>query len=396
MSARPSTPEQLQEALDLVTQHGSYHEASVASGIPETTLKRRYNKALDKGYTPNRNIEPAAERELKFLTGKVRTLTLKLQEAERQEAISEDIKQKIFKIAQMEPEPPSWTLRPRKTTSSPGIPTLLCSDWHWGEVINPAEIGGVPNKYNLAIANQRAHRLIDNAIDLLKNHMVNPHYEGIHLMLGGDMFSGTIHDLSETNEVPMMKAFSDLYGVLRECIDTLLKHFPKVHIAGVVGNHGRTSMKPKTKSRALTNFDWLMYTMLQAHYHPQHGKIDKRVTFKIPEATDVLIHIYNHRYLFTHGDQFRGGDGIIGPIGPIIRGDVKKRARNMQVGQDYDTLVIGHWHRYISTRQVIVNGSLCGYNEYAYISNFPYEPPIQALWITHPDKGITFQMPIYV
>jgi len=396
MGAKPSTPEELQEALDLVTKHGSSHNAANACGLAETTLRRRYRKAVADGYEPDSKIEPASQREIKYLAGRVKTLTLKLQEAERQEAISEDIRQKIFKIAQMDPEPPSWILKSGKPSSSPGIPTLLCSDWHWGEFINPAEIGGVPNKYNLKIANQRAHRLIDSTVDLLKNHMVNPHYEGIHLMLGGDLFSGTIHDLSETNEVPMMKAFSDLYGVLRECVDTLLKHFPKVHISGVVGNHGRTSYKPKTKQRALTNFDWLMYTMLQAHYHPQQGKQDKRVTFKIPEAADVLIPIYNHRYLFTHGDQFRGGDGIIGPIGPIMRGDTKKRARNMQIGQDYDTLVIGHWHRYISTRQVIVNGSLCGYNEYAYLSNFPYEPPIQALWITHPIRGITFQMPVYV
>jgi len=396
MGAKPSTPEELQEALDLVTKHGSSHNAARASGTPETTIRRRYRKAVHEGYEPDSKIEPADQREIKYLASRVKTLTLKLQEAERQEAISEDIRQKIFKIAQMDPEPPSWILKSGKPSASPGIPTLLCSDWHWGEFINPAEIGGVPNKYNLKIANQRAHRLVESTIDLLKNHMVNPHYEGIHLMLGGDLFSGTIHDLSETNEVPMMKAFSDLYGVLRECIDTLLKHFPKVHISGVVGNHGRTSYKPKTKQRALTNFDWLMYTMLQAHYHPQQGKQDKRVTFKIPEAADVLIPIYNHRYLFTHGDQFRGGDGIIGPIGPIMRGDTKKRARNMQIGQDYDTLVIGHWHRYISTRQVIVNGSLCGYNEYAYLSNFPYEPPIQALWITHPVRGITFQMPVYV
>jgi len=396
MGAKPSTPEELQEALDLVWEHGSSHNASHHCKISETTIRRRYHKAISEGYKANSNIEPADQREIKFLAGRVKTLTLKLQEAERQEAISEDIRQKIFKIAQMDPEPPSWILKSGKPSASPGIPTLLCSDWHWGEFINPAEIGGVPNKYNLKIANQRAHRLVDSTVDLLKNHMVNPHYEGIHLMLGGDLFSGTIHDLSETNEVPMMKAFSDLYGVLRECIDTLLKHFLKVHISGVVGNHGRTSYKPKTKQRALTNFDWLMYTMLQAHYHPQQGKQDKRVTFKIPEAADVLIPIYNHRYLFTHGDQFRGGDGIIGPIGPIMRGDTKKRARNMQIGQDYDTLVIGHWHRYISTRQVIVNGSLCGYNEYAYLSNFPYEPPIQALWITHPVRGITFQMPVYV
>jgi hypothetical protein len=314
-------------------------------------------------------------------------------EAEKQEAFTYDIRTKILGLTSTPPSPPKWLTTPPSSSrkSAPGIPTLLCSDWHWAEVIRSAEIGGVPNEYNLRIANNRARSLITKTIDLLTNHMVNPDYPGIHLFLGGDMFSGNLHDLSETNEVPMMKAVMDLYGVLIWCIDALATHFPAVHVAGVVGNHGRTSFKPKTKDRTATNFDWLLYCMLEKHY-----ELNKSITFNIPEATDVVIPIYNHRYLFTHGDQFRGGDGIIGPLGPIIRGDTKKRTRNMQIGQDYDTLVCGHWHRYISTRQVIVNGSLCGYNEYAYIGNFPYEPPIQALWITHPDHGITFQMPVYV
>ena len=394
MPTRTPSDKVLQEALNLTAEYGSSHKASMASGIPDGTLRYRSKLAYIKGLAPT--VEQSEKRELIHLRLQNKQLKAKLQEGERQEAISEDIRQKIFKIAQMDPDPPSWTIKASKSTSSPGIPTLLCSDWHWAEIINPAEIGGVPNQYNLKIAHQRANRLINNTIDLLKNHMVNPKYDGIHLMLGGDLFSGTIHDLSETNEVPMMKAFTDLHGTLIWVINSLLNHFPKVHVSGVVGNHGRTSMKPKTKERTTTNFDWLMYNMLQAYYHPAEKTPDKRVTFIIPEAADVLIPIYNHRYLFTHGDQFRGGDGIIGPLGPITRGDIKKRARNMQVGQDYDTLVLGHWHRYISTRQIIVNGSLCGYNEYAFLGNFPYEPPIQALWLTHPDRGITFQIPIYV
>ncbi len=396
MAAPPITKEKLQEAVDLIYEYGSGHSAQDATGIPDATLRHRYRIAIQQGVTPSKSVKGSKDKQLLQLNSQVKSLTRKLQEAERQEAVSEDIRQKIFKIAQMDPDPPAWTLKTTKTTASPGIPTLLCSDWHWAEVINPAEIGGVENEYNLRISHARARKLINSTVDLLKNHMVNPNYEGIHIMLGGDLFSGTIHDLSETNEVPMMKAFVDLYGVLIWSLNTLLEHFPKVHVSGVVGNHGRTSYKPKTKQRAVTNFDWLLYNMLEKYYHPNEGSVDKRITFTIPESADVLVKIYNQRYLFTHGDQFRGGDGIIGPLGPIMRGDTKKRARNMQIGQDYDTLVIGHWHRYISTRQIIVNGSLCGYNEFAFLNNFPFEVPIQALWITHPSHGITFQIPVYV
>jgi len=42
-----------------------------------------------------------------------------------------------------------------------------------------------------------------------------------------------------------------------------------------------------------------------------------------------------------------------------------------------------------------VNGSLKGYDEYAYVSNFSYEPPQQALAIVVPEKGITIQAPVF-
>jgi len=45
---------------------------------------------------------------------------------------------------------------------------------------------------------------------------------------------------------------------------------------------------------------------------------------------------------------------------------------------------------------LIVNGSLKGYDEYAFQGNFSYEVPAQALWITHFERGITHQMPIYL
>ena len=87
---------------------------------------------------------------------------------------------------------------------------------------------------------------------------------------------------------------------------------------------------------------------------------------------------------------------MIGALGPIIRGDHKKRSRNTQIDLEYDTLLLGHWHSYIHLTRLIVNGTLKGYDEYAYANNFPFEQPQQALWITHPRHGITFRMPVYV
>ena len=57
-------------------------------------------------------------------------------------------------------------------------------------------------------------------------------------------------------------------------------------------------------------------------------------------------------------------------------------------------MIVGHWHQYIHTRTLIVNGSLKGYDEYAYTNNFSFEEPQQAMWINHPRHGITFRMPV--
>ena len=62
---------------------------------------------------------------------------------------------------------------------------------------------------------------------------------------------------------------------------------------------------------------------------------------------------------------------MIGALGPIIRGDHRKRSRNAQIDMEYDTMLCGHWHQLIQIERLIVNGSLKGYDEYAYSNNSP-------------------------
>jgi len=299
------------------------------------------------------------------------------------------VREAIFGLSAAKPDVPIWTIDPPKAKNSPGVPTLFASDWHWGEVIDPEQINGV-NKYNLRIAHARAKRLIEGAIDLLKNHMVNPSYPGIIFPLGGDMVSGDIHDeLRESNELATIPTVLDLLEVLCASVNSLANAFGHVHIPCVTGNHGRNTLKIRAKGRVHTSYDWLLYCLLEREF-----KADKRVSFQVSSGPDVSWSVFGHKFLMTHGDQFRGGDGLIGCLGPIIRGDHKKRGRNGQIGLEYDTMILGHWHQYISMGRVIVNGSLKGYDEYANAGNFGFEPPKQALWMNHPKHGITFAMPV--
>jgi len=374
----------LKKAVD---RHGSIRGAARAMGIAESTLRSRLRAAEAANDEPEKPAFTRADE----LESELRTLRTQLATVKREALDDEFVKRRILKMSEEHIEPPKWLIQAKPTKTSPGVPTLFASDWHWAEVVDPTQIGGV-NEYDLAIAHKRARRMIEVSIDLLNNHMVNPKYPGIVFALGGDMVSGDIHEeLQATNECEIMAAVTDLYGVLVWCINTLADRFGRVFVPCVSGNHGRNTHKIRAKGRNYTSFDWLLYCFLAKHFEG-----DSRVNFLIPNGPDALYKVYGTRYLLTHGDQFRGGDGMIGALGPIIRGDHKKRSRQTQIGASYDVMLLGHWHQLIQLQRLIVNGSLKGYDEYANANNFGYEPPRQALWITHPVQGITFSMPVNV
>ena len=379
-----------QEALNAVALHGT-NGAAVALGVPRTTIQSRVHAAKRLKLTPGTGIVDPDN--IQSLRDRVKRLEAELRGHERQDDEVRIIKGVIGALAHKveEYDPPEWTIRPKDKRGFPGTPTLFLSDLHWGEKVAASQIGGV-NSYSVRIAHSRMATLIDSAMHLLQIISPKMDYPGIVLPLGGDMVSGNIHEeLTATNELNSMPTILDLYGVLVGVIRRLADVFGAVFIPCVTGNHGRDTRKMWAKDRHHTSFDWLLYQFLAKHFEN-----DKRVTFHIPDGPSAYYKVFGHRYWLTHGDAFRGGDGIIGALGPIIRGDHRTRSRNSQINMEYDTLICGHWHSYTHLGRLIVNGTLKGYDEYAYANGFPFEQPQQALWLTHPKHGITYRMPVYV
>ena len=379
----------IQETVDAVATYGSQVQAAKKMGISRSTLRHRLYEAKTKGIVSKKtdiNSNSSLKNQIQRLETELRSSARESADAEVIKKIIGTMKSKVENFT-----PPKWLLNPIKKESSPGTPTLFLSDLHWGETVYPSQINGV-NKYNVQISHDRMHRCIDTAIHLLKIVSPSMDYPGIIVPLGGDMISGNIHDeLTATNELNSMPAVLDLYGVLVGVIERLVEQFGSVMLPCVTGNHGRDTRKIWNKDRHHTSFDWLLYRFLAKHFEN-----NRRVTFYIPDGSDAYYQVYGTRYLLTHGDQFRGGDSMIGALGPLTRGDHKKRSRNSQVDMEYDVMLCGHWHQYLHLSYLIVNGSLKGYDEYAYNSNFRFEQPQQALWLTNPKHGITFRMPVFV
>lgn len=292
---------------------------------------------------------------------------------------------------------PKWALRePTGDKYIHGIPTLFVSDIHYGETVFKAEVGGA-NEFDVKIANKRIETTFTHALYLVDSVLSPSDYEGLFLVLGGDMVSGNIHEeIRETNGVAIFDAVLQCADQLEAGIKFLLQRFPKIVVPCVVGNHGRLDKKPRMKRGPADNYEYILYHILAGKFRG-----DERVTFIIPESYTCRFKIYNTRFLLTHGDQFKGGSGIAGPATPWALGDHKLRKQMAAIEaytgipSEYDVLLFGHFHQLKFLGNMICNGSLKGFDEYAKKNNFPFEPPMQALWMTHPRYGVTLPMAVF-
>ncbi len=302
------------------------------------------------------------------------------------------VRENIYKIAAYDPEPPEWMVREGRAGAR-GVPATIWSDWHYSEVVRMPGI----NTYDKHVARRRIKLLAETTVDLAFNHMGRAKitYPGCIVALGGDMLGGDIHEeLIKTNDRTTQQSIEDLIDLISGGLETMATSFGKLFVPCVVGNHGRSTKKMQMKERVFTSHEWNVYCGVARHF-----RRSKHVQFSIPETADCAFNIFGHRYLLTHGDSLgtKGGDGIIGALGPIMRGTLKTHRSEAQIGRDFDTLLIGHWHQYITLPGLIVNNSLKGYDEFAHlVLRAPYSRPSQALWFTHPEHGLTAHWQVYL
>lgn len=347
---------------------------------------------------PSEEIKTRDHRlEVRSLRDKISRLESQLAEADRGAISAEEVRTQIFKLAEYSPDPPAWMIPKHASSSVTGVPQTIWSDWHLGEVVTPAEVNGV-NEYNLAIAEARIRKLVDSTLNLCLNHMTNPQYPGIVVGLLGDIISGALHpELAETDEIDIFPSILWAVDRLIWALDRLLERFSYVYCHCSPGNHGRVlDRKPRASGYTERNADWLIYNMLERHYR-DIGQ--KRIQFDVPLTGESLFRIYNHRYMAVHGDDLgvKGGDGIIGSLGPIARGEIKMRHSSAQIGRDYSTLLLGHWHQEFWLPRAHINNTLKGIDPYARrVLRAPATPPSQSLWFNHPKYGITARWSVRV
>jgi hypothetical protein len=157
----------------------------------------------------------------------------------------------------------------------------------------------------------------------------------------------------------------------------------------VGGNHDRLTHKLQIKNQKEYSMAWLLYKTLELHYQT---KKEKRVRFVIPDGTILSpFPVYDWKFRFAHGYQVKYQDGVGGLTIPM-----NKKIAKWDKAEKVDYTCIGHHHTYYVLPGGVVNGSLKGYDEYAYDNALGYEPPRQAAFLVDKERGMILNTPIWV
>jgi hypothetical protein len=274
---------------------------------------------------------------------------------------------------------------PKKAKSSELFLWAAASDWHVGEVVDPAMVNGI-NEYNPDIAKERAERYFERVASQVKLLAGKYKVETLGLWLGGDMLSGTIHDdIAESNDLGALGEAEMLLPMWDSGIRYLLEYVPRIHIVASDGNHGRITEQQRVSTRGKYSLELFMYKQMRE----RAKDLADRVTWQIDLGILHYVDVFGYMHRFSHGDSLRFGGGVGGLIIPL-----RKRIAKWDEHQPSAYTVIGHFHQLGFPRTAMTNGSLIGFNAFAQKIGAAPELPAQLFWAIHPQIGRCYMSPI--
>lgn len=298
----------------------------------------------------------------------------------------------IIKAALASPLPrPRIAPRERKSGIREGTPLVLASDWHVEEEVRPERVAH-RNKYNVEIATQRMQRFFEAVRWGVRQQRDTFKIRDLVLWLGGDFITNFLHDGdAENNQLAPLAALLFWQTEMIKGLQFLLED-PEIEQYVIPlndGNHGResNSRRINVAKRVEHSLEVFAYAQLKLRFANE-----PRLKFIMPTSEFTFIDdVYGKTIRFLHGDVFNYNGGVGGLTIPLLRAkprwDSVKRA---------DLTCMGHWHQRICLPDLMVNGSLIGYNAFAMSKGFSFEAPSQSMRMLDSRRWTGADIPLYV
>jgi hypothetical protein len=280
----------------------------------------------------------------------------------------------------------SFKSSPGKKSEATAI--ALLSDIHAEERVDKQTVNGL-NEFNPDICKKRVINYFVNLRKLIDKERQDVEISKLVLALLGDNIHGFIHtEYMQTNYLTPQEASLFVYEILQNGINYLLEDekLKEIIVVCKVGNHSRTTLKPYTNEEGKMSYEWGVYKHLNLRYENE-----SRIKFIIDDSYFTYLNIYEKKIRFHHGHNVKYNGGIGGLTIPLIKYIFRI---NQQINADLDC--IGHFHTRFSLPNVLINGSVVGFDSYALKIGARPENPMQTFQLIDSKRGFTVNTPILV
>lgn len=237
--------------------------------------------------------------------------------------------------------------------------TALISDTHLGLNVDPGEVPG--NEFDWVIAARR-FALLGVQISEWK-----PHHRDeteLQVVLNGDIIAGRIH-LDDCGVTRITEQIHGATSILVAFFDFLRKHFGKIRVLCLPGNHDRV-MRDRQVSQRWDSHATSIYLAIKLAF-----RFDDGISFEIPKTGEGVYELPGGDLaFFTHGDVAPSISNVGKALNlkPMIEMSNRLNASG-EFEKPVRVIGYGHWHvpmilgTGIST--IVVNGSLIGPDSFA-------------------------------
>lgn len=268
-----------------------------------------------------------------------RMLNTELRNISRTEHLEAEMKKAVKELGKMRPldiKFENFCGTPEKEA------VLLISDWHVGMVTD-----NFSNVYNTAVFKERVEKLTETTISNMYQQRVNK----INIFSLGDIVNGLIHVTTRiNNEEDIVHQCMIAGETLAEMLATFSSFF-EVNVFWARGNHERVTPR-RQESITRESFSDMILWFLKARL-----QYNERINFIENKMNDEIItaEILGNKIIACHGHKEK------------LNKALENLSLMLKIFPDY--IFLGHFHssaeREIQGAEVIVNGSLCGTDDFA-------------------------------
>lgn len=268
----------------------------------------------------------------------------------------------------------------RKRTGETAIAVL--SDW---------QLAKVTPTYNTAVCEERIQRYADKVIKLAGIQRADHPVRDLRVYLLGDLVEGELIFPGQAHLIDASlyrQVLVDGPRILGDFLRRMSTVFERIHVVGVIGNHGSLGGRARKDYHPESNADTMMYEATRMAMGKQ-----KNITWGA-NMTPGERHWYaidqvgDKRFMMFHGDQIKGGFG-----GFPWYGFGKKVQGWYMIHDQFDYALSGHFHTpvrmFLNGVTLWGNGSTESTNTYAAEALAAAGKPCQWLLFAHPKHGVT-------